>query len=58
MMGGDGDDYDMAELLGSLLSDEDGNNIVDALAGIKSQLEMTNKLLLKMVAHLTKAPPS
>ena len=47
---------DLGEFLGSLLADEEGRNIVNALDDIKTQLETTNKLLLKLVAHLTKAP--
>jgi hypothetical protein len=47
---------DLGEFLGSLLADEEGRNIVNAIDDIKTQLETTNKLLLKLVAHLTKAP--
>jgi hypothetical protein len=49
------DGMDIGELLGSLLADEEGRNVVHALDDIKAQLEMTNKLLLKLVVHLTKA---
>jgi len=49
------DGMDIGELLGSLLADEEGRNLVNALDDIKAQLEMTNKLLLKLVVHLTKA---
>jgi len=49
------DGMDIGELLGSLLADEEGRNLVNALDDIKVQLEMTNKLLLKLVVHLTKA---
>jgi hypothetical protein len=66
-MSGEDDDFDpeqmdmdmgpdLGEFLGSLLADEEGRNIVNALDDIKTQLETTNKLLLKLVAHLTKAP--
>ena len=47
---------DPGQLLGSLLMDEEGRNMVNALDDIKDQLVMTNKLLLKLVAHLTKPP--
>jgi len=66
-MSGEDDDFDpeqmdmdmgpdLGEFLGSLLADEEGRNIVNALDDIKTQLETTNKILLKLVAHLTKAP--
>jgi hypothetical protein len=47
---------DPGQLLGSLLMDDDGRNMINALDDIRTQLEMTNKLLLKLVAHLTKPP--
>lgn len=52
------DGLDMGELLGSMLMDDEGRNVVNALDDIKSQLEMTNKLLLKLVVHLAKTPSS
>jgi hypothetical protein len=50
------DGMDMGELLGSMLMDDEGRNVVNALDDIKSQLEMTNKLLLKLVVHLAAKP--
>ena len=50
------DGMDLGELLGSMLTDDEGRNVVNALDDIKSQLEMTNKLLLKLVVHLAKTP--
>lgn len=50
------DGMDLGELLGSMLMDDEGRNVVNALDDIKSQLEMTNKLLLKLVVHLTAKP--
>jgi DNA-binding phage protein len=50
------DGMDLGELLGSMLTDDDGRNVVNALDDIKAQLEMTNKLLLKLVVHLAKTP--
>jgi hypothetical protein len=50
------DGMDLGELLGSMLTDDEGRNVVNALDDIKSQLEMTNKLLLKLVVHLASKP--
>ena len=50
------DGIDMGELLGSMLMGDEGRNVVNALDDIKSQLEMTNKLLLKLVVHLSAKP--
>lgn len=52
------DGPDLGDLLGSMLMDDEGRNVVNALDGIKAQLEMTNKLLLKLVVHLTAKPPA
>jgi len=52
------DGPDLGDLLGSMLMDDEGRNVVNALDDIKAQLEMTNKLLLKLVVNLAAKPPA
>ena len=54
----DEDEYtDMASVLeGLLTTDED--NVCTAMLRISDQLKTTNTLLIKLVTHLTKAPPA
>ena len=52
--GSDEDDYtDMAGLLSNLLATDD-DNVCTAMLKISTQLETTNKLLVKFLAHVTK----
>jgi hypothetical protein len=50
------DEYtDMASLLSNLLATDD-DNVCTAMLKISTQLETTNKLLIKLVSHVTKPP--
>ena len=50
------DEYtDMADLLQGLLS-TDSDNVCTAMLKISSQLETTNKLLVKLISQVTKKP--
>ena len=59
----DDEEYtDMASLLSNLLATDD-DNVCTAMLKISTQLETTNKLLIKLVSHITKpqgqvAPPT
>ena len=46
---------DMADLLQGLLS-TDNDNVCTAMLKISSQLETTNKLLVKLISQVTKKP--
>ena len=56
---------DMFEALGSLLATEDGETIATALVGLKEatekialNMEMQNKILVKILSALTKSAPA
>jgi hypothetical protein len=56
-------DFDLAECLGGLLTNEEGNNIAGILSEVKSsvdkvaqQLEVQNKILMKMLTSLNNRP--
>jgi len=58
-MSDDEDDYeepliDMGGLLTSVLTTEEGETICSALVNISRQLEMQNKIMIKMLAQLQK----
>jgi len=46
------DDFDIAELMTSLLATDDGDTVCTALIGISNQLQVQNKILVKMLAQL------
>lgn len=49
------EDYmDMGGLLTSLLTNEDGENVCTALVSIGKQLEMQNKIMIKILTVLKK----
>jgi hypothetical protein len=57
-------EFDMAEALGGLLTNEDGNNIAGILTDLHTsikdvvhQLEMHNKIMVKLLTALTPKPP-
>jgi hypothetical protein len=50
---GDDEYTDMAGLLASLLATED-DNVCTAMLKISTQLETTNRLLAKLIVHVTK----
>ena len=56
------DEYDGVDILSSLLATEEGESVADILCGIRESmdkialnLEMQNKVLVKIVAALNKA---
>ena len=54
-MGDDEEGVDLVDALASMLTTEDGDNLATVLAGIKTQLEMQNKILVKIFGVLNKA---
>jgi hypothetical protein len=50
--GEDEEDFDVAELLTSLFATENGDTVCTALVGISSQLQVQNKILVKILAQL------
>lgn len=46
------DDFDVAELMSSLFSTEDGDTVCTALVGISNQIQVQNKILVKILAQL------
>ena len=59
------DEYDGVDILSSLLATEEGESVADILCGIRESmdkialnLEMQNKVLVKIVAALNKVVPA
>ena len=50
----DGEFMDLGHMLGSVLTTEDGDTICSALVNISKQLEMQNRIMIKMLAQLQK----
>ena len=50
--GEDEEDFDVAELMTSLFATENGDTVCTALVGISSQLQVQNKILVKILAQL------
>ena len=54
----DDDDYeievDVPTLLSSLLSSEEGDNVCTAILKVSQQVEIQNKILIKILSQLTK----
>jgi hypothetical protein len=48
MMMDDGPDF--PEMLASFFMDDEGNNVVNVLSEIKTQMEIQNRLLVKLVS--------
>lgn len=46
---------DLMDALGNFLTTDDGDSIATVLGGIKTQLEMQNKILIKIFGVLNKA---
>lgn len=46
------DDMDVTTLMTSLLATEDGDTVCTALVGISQQLQMQNKILIKILSEL------
>ena len=47
---------DLLDALGSWFTTEDGETVASAMAGVKSALEMQNKILIKILSVLSKPP--
>ena len=45
---------DMGGLLSSVLATEEGDTVCSALVNISRQMEVQNKILIKMLAHMQK----
>jgi hypothetical protein len=52
MMFDDDDGMDVTTLMTSLLATEDGDTVCTALVGISQQLQMQNKILIKILSEL------
>lgn len=48
-------EYDMGSLLGSVLATEDGDTVCSALVSISKQIEMQNRIMVKILAQLQKS---
>jgi len=51
---GEGEFMDMGSLLGSVLTTENGDTVCSALVSISNQLEMQNRIMIKILAQLQK----
>ena len=51
----DEEDFDVAELMSSLFATENGDTVCTALVGISGQLQVQNKILIKILAQLNSA---
>jgi len=47
---------DLLDALSQMFTTEDGETVASAMAGVKTALEMQNKILVKILSALTKAP--
>jgi len=47
---------DLMDALGSWFTTEDGETVASAMAGVKTALEMQNKILIKILSVLSKPP--
>jgi|TARA_B110000977_G_scaffold177317_1_gene233729 hypothetical protein len=50
--GEEGEEMDLAELLGTLFATDEGDTVCSALIGISTQMQVQNKILVKMLAQL------
>ena len=46
------DELDVTELMSSLFATEDGDTVCTALVGISNQIQIQNKILVKILAQL------
>ena len=51
------DGPDLGDILSSMLMDDEGKNVVNVLSEIKSQMELQNRLLIKLVSAVTDLKP-
>jgi UDP-3-O-acyl-N-acetylglucosamine deacetylase len=47
---------DLLDAMGSWFTTEDGETVASAMAGVKTALEMQNKILIKILSAMSKAP--
>jgi hypothetical protein len=52
------DGGDLLDALGQMFTTEDGETVASAMVGVKVALEMQNKILIKILSVLSKAPPA
>ena len=51
------DGPDLGDILGTMLMDDEGKNIVNVLSEIKGQMELQNRLLIKLISAVTDLKP-
>ncbi len=51
------DGPDLGDILGTMLMDDDGKNIVNVLTEIKGQMELQNRLLIKLISAVADMKP-
>ena len=51
----EGESVDIAELMTSLMATEDGDTVCSALVNIGNQLQVQNKILIKMLSKMNSA---
>jgi hypothetical protein len=51
----EGESVDIAELMTSLMATEDGDTVCSALVNIGNQLQIQNKILIKMLSRMNSA---
>lgn len=51
------DGPDLGDILGSMLMDDEGKNIVNVLTEIKGQMELQNRLLIKLISAVSDMKP-
>ena len=51
------DGPDLGDILGTMLMDDEGKNIVNVLSEIKSQMELQNRLLIKLISAVSEMKP-
>jgi hypothetical protein len=52
------DGGDLLDALGQMFTTEEGETVASAMVGVKVALEMQNKILIKILSVLSKAPPA
>ena len=51
------DGPDLGDILGTMLMDDEGKNIVNVLSEIKGQMELQNRLLIKLISAVSDMKP-
>ena len=51
------DGPDLGDILGTMLMDDEGKNIVNVLSEIKGQMELQNRLLIKLISAVSEMKP-